>query len=170
MHHPYFEQMLGRFFAAWSMVDLLTCYAIAKQLRLTDVEGHILTAGMTSFPKFRLLRNLLRRSDHPNKGKLLDALNRIQNASKRDTLAHSYILSRSDSVVFIERPGGFDYTAKEHRFSAHTFYDHVKSFWNAARDFEVALGVPNEEIAQFGHAAFSANLKAPKSADRPSDK
>ena len=90
-HDPRFQQYLGSFFAGWANIELLTSYLIGKLLKITDEEAHVVTSGMMFGTKARLLRNLLYRSNHPNKAVLTGALNRIQNSSKRDAFAHSFI-------------------------------------------------------------------------------
>ena len=76
-HDPRFQQYLGSFFAGWANIELLTSYLIGKLLKITDEEAHVVTSGMMFGTKARLLRNLLYRSNHPNKAVLTGALNRI---------------------------------------------------------------------------------------------
>ena len=140
-HDPRFQQYLGSFFAGWANIELLTSYLIGKLLKITDEEAHVVTSGMMFGTKARLLRNLLYRSNHPNKAVLTGALNRIQNSSKRDAFAHSFILSGPQVVNFIERPGHGDYQAKEHSYTLDEFLQHVRAVTAAMQEFQAGLEV-----------------------------
>ncbi len=92
---------LGAFHGAWLSVETLTCYAIKKFLRLTSLEAHILTAGMEFGRKVILLRNLVYRSNIPNKAEIMGALNKLMNTSLRNTLVHGIAVSGEQTVTFI---------------------------------------------------------------------
>jgi hypothetical protein len=169
-HDPRFQQYLGMFFAGWANIELLTSYLIGKLLKITDEEAHVVTSGMMFGTKARLLRNLLYRSNHPNKAVLTGALNQIQNSSKRDAFAHSFILSGPHVVTFIERPGHGDYQAKPHSYSLDEFLQHVRGVTAAMMEFQAGLAVPVEELSEFANAAFKADLKANKTPKPPKDK
>jgi len=136
-------------------------------LNLPHEQTHILTAGMMSGPKFRLLADLIARSDHPNKGKMLGILNKIRGETKREVLAHAYLLSTKTKVTFLHRKGGDKYSAKEYSFGLQEFYDHVKILTQAAEDFDVSLGAPGQEVSDFVAAALRANKSTSPGA--PSD-
>lgn len=146
---------LGSFWAAWASTELLTSFTIGKLLNLSPEQTHLITASMEFGRKATLLRSLLKRSSHPKKEALLEALGKIQN-NKRNILAHSYALSSSTTVTFIERKLARDYKAEEHTFTLPGFEAHVDAFVNAGTDFEEALGSPNAEVQAFAKAALSA--------------
>jgi hypothetical protein len=91
---------MGMFHGYWSSLDLTIDYAICQFLEVTHHQAHLITAGMMSGPKFRLLADPIGRSDHPKRDQLLGALNKIRAIQKRDVFAHSYIESFGNAVNF----------------------------------------------------------------------
>ena len=118
--------------------------------------------------KITLLRNVVYRSDDPNKGKIVGVLGKIQNESKRNVFAHSFIFSTPTSITFIERSRGGDYKVTRHEFTMEEFVGHVNDFGAGAKEFSALLGATNEELQRFGEAAFNAETKATKSPVPPS--
>ena len=85
-----FMELTGRFHEAWTSLELLTDYAIYKLLKVTPSQGHLITAGMFFSRKARLLADLIRTSEYPNKAAILGAFNKVRDNNKRDIIAHSY--------------------------------------------------------------------------------
>jgi hypothetical protein len=158
-----FLVLLGRFHGAWCTADASIDLAIGKFLKLTPEQTHLMTAGVMSGPKCRLLADLIRRSDHQNKSKLLDALNKIRGEVKRDVLAHAYIRSSSTQVTFISRKTGSRYEARDYSFTLTEFAKHVKVLTQAAEDFDKALATTEAEFSEFIKAAMTTNstLRSP---------
>ena len=88
-----FVWFLGAFFGTWATLELVASYGIGKFLRISHEEAHILTSGMEFGRKAMLLRNVVRRSDDPKRAQILGAVGKIQNESKRNVLAHAFIIS-----------------------------------------------------------------------------
>jgi hypothetical protein len=167
---PRFLEWLGAFFGAWATLELITSYGIGKFLRVSDEEAHVLAAGMEFGPKARLLRNLVYRSDDPNKGRIINLLWKIQNESKRNVFAHSFIISDTSGVSFIELSRGGDYKATEHEFTLTSFVDHVVTFTKDMAELEAAIGADAQSLARFAKAALSANTKSTKSPVPPMER
>jgi hypothetical protein len=156
---PEFTQLLGLFQIYWSSLDLTIDYAICQFLKITHHQAHLITGGMMSGPKFRLLVDLIKRSDHPQRDSLRGALNKIRAIQKRDVFAHSYIESYQDSVTFLSRTVGGEYEATDHKFTEATFGAHVKEVAEVGMQFYTALGVTRDELQAFAKAALSLNRK-----------
>lgn len=163
---PEFTQMFGLFWGYWASLDLTIDYAICQFLNVTHHQAHIITGGMMSGPKFRLLADLIGHSDHPKRDELLGALNKVRKIQKRDIFAHSYIESYEDSVTFLNRKVGGEYKATEDKFTFTTFANHVAEVADAGVRFYNALGVTKPEMQAFAKAALSANRK-PKTSPAP---
>ena len=113
---------------------------IRDLLKITNEDAHLITAGLELNRKATLLRNLLRRSDHPQKSKAIGALNKIQNDSKRNILVHSYLGGTPTTINFIERSkGGAVFHAKNHKFTFEEFQRHVDQFVEQGANLQLAL-------------------------------
>jgi hypothetical protein len=156
---PEFTQLMGLFYGYWASLDLTIDYAICQFLKVTHHQAHLITAGMMSGPKFRLLVDLVGRSDHPKRDKLLGSLNKIRAIQKRDVFAHSYVESFDDSVNFVNRTVGGTYKATRHEFTQASFEKHIKEMAIVGLDFYNALDVSREELQAFAKAALSLNRK-----------
>src|ERR1700722_17381085 len=146
---PDFVWSLGAFFAQWATLELVTSYGICKFLKISFEDAHILTSGMEFGRKSMLLRNLAYRSDAPEKGQIIRLLAKIQNESKRNVFAHSFIMSGPQTVTFIDRSRGGDYVATKHTFTVREFFDHVAGFTNHAAALEKCLGLDKGELHRF---------------------
>jgi hypothetical protein len=166
---PDFVWSLGAFFAQWATLELVTSYGICKFLKISFEEAHILTSGMEFGRKSTLLRNLVYRSDAPEKGQILSLLGKIQNESKRNVFAHSFIISGPETVTFIDRTRSGDYAVSKHTFTVREFFDHVMSFTRHSAALEKCLGLNKGELQRFAMAALSANTKSTKLPDPPSE-
>jgi hypothetical protein len=167
---PRFVSYLGVFWGCWASIELTTCYAIGKFLQIPAEETHVLTAGMEFNRMATLLRNLVKRSEHPNKTKILDAINALQNDSKRNIFAHGFILSDATTVTFLERSTRGYYDAEYHKFTLLQFKEHVDRVIRDGTALEQALETPSDEFEAFGRAAFSAARKATTSPEPPKSK
>ena len=165
---PEFTQLMGLFHGYWSSLDLTIDYAICQFLKVTHHQAHLITAGMTSGPKFRLLADLIGRSDHPKRDQLLGSLNGIRAIQKRDVFAHSYIESFSDSVNFLSRTTGGTYKATKHEFTQSSFEKHILEMVKVSMQFYDALGASRADLQTFAEAALSLNRKSKTSTGKPS--
>jgi hypothetical protein len=167
-----FYAAVGMFHVAWATIDLVMSYAIGQLLKISDEETHLLTAGMEFGRKATVLRNLVLRSSHRNKAKIIGALNRVQNDGKRNAITHGLMVfdSAGIGVTFIDRSRGGEYTATPHKFTYAEFTAHVSEFLNYTEELEVALDVKDVPFQAFARAAVSANKKAAKSPTPPSSK
>jgi hypothetical protein len=160
--------LVGLFQGAWASLELTTDYAIWKFLKVTREQAHLITSGIMFGRKARLLADLIGRSDHPNKAKILGAFNEVRGTmNKRDIFAHSYVWSDQNVVKFIDRQAGGEYKAKEHRFTLKQFRDYVLEFSLSAERFYLSLGATREEINVFGNAALSLNRRSTHPRARP---
>lgn len=160
--HPDFLHALGLFNGAWASLELMTSYGIGKFLKISFEEAHVLTSGMEFGRKATLLRNLVYRSDDQDKQAIINLIGKIQNESKRNVFAHSYIISNPERVTFIDRSRGGDYVATEHSFSLWEFAEHVGSFTKTAGTLERAIVKDMAELHDFAKAALRANTKPTK--------
>ena len=163
-----FLHFFGMFHGMWASMELMLCYGITKFLNIPAQEGHVLTSGMEFGRKITLLRNLVYRSNDPNKRKIMALLGKIQNESKRNVFAHSFITSDATSLTFIERSRGGDYKVIRHQYTLREFVGHVDNFVSAAAELEKLVGVTPTELHRFADAAFSAEISATKSPVPPS--
>jgi hypothetical protein len=129
----------------------------------------LITSGLMFGRKARLLVDLVRNSDDPKKDAILRPFNAIRGDAKRDIIAHGYIWSDANTVVFIERTGGGDYRTREYSFSLTEFGEHVKKFVKSAKEFYDAIGITQEEFDAFANAALSLERKAKTSPGAPSE-
>lgn len=165
-----FLLMLGYFHAMWATLDLALCYGIGKFLGLKAEECHVLTSGMEFGRKLTLLRNLVYRSDHLHKTKIMALLGKIQNESKRNVFAHSFIISDQKTVTFIERSRGGDYKVTRHNFTLKEFYAHVESLGTHAEELTHLIVPSYDEFQRFAEAALNAETKVTKSPVPPNSK
>jgi hypothetical protein len=101
-----FNLWLGRFHGAWLSADLTVDYMIGRLLNLRHEQAHRLLAGMESGRKMRILDTLLRESELKKKALALKYLRKLQNESKRNILAHSFLWSDEHYVTFLNRTRG----------------------------------------------------------------
>jgi hypothetical protein len=150
-----FRFELGAFFQVWLAVEFTVDLAIGKFLGVPDEETHLMTAGLSFGRRATLLRSLVARSDHKDKGKITKLLQEIQDNSLRNIFSHAYLLADARSVTFLERIPHGKFTAKSYPFSGPAFTAHVERFIQAAKDFETTLGVSTADVDAFGAAALS---------------
>jgi hypothetical protein len=158
-----FAKWLGKFQLAWSEIELTTSFAVGKLLGLTDEEAHLVTTRMPFAVRASLLRSLVARKKPESAKELITALNQIQNESKRNVFAHSFILSNENVVTFHDRNWEGDFVTKPHSFTLEGFKNHVVKLYKATRTFNTAIGVTQESLDAFAKAALSANAKAQRS-------
>jgi len=159
---------LGYFHSMWASLELVLCYGIGKFLKMPDEQCHVVTSGMEFGRKITLLRNVVYRSDDPQKQQIIGVLGKIQNESKRNVFAHSFITSDNNTVTFVERSRGGDYKVTRHEFSLAEFYGHVESFGTHAETLTYLLVPKYEDFQRFADAAFNAETSATKSPVPPS--
>ena len=143
--HPNFIMNLGLFHGAWSVIDLSVDCAIGKFLNVSPEQMHLITTGMMSGPKLRLLHGLVGRSDHAQKAQIIGAINKLQNEAKRAALTHSYVYSNETTITFLERIPG-EFRAREHTFTLTEFQEHNKALAKAMQDLWAALGYSDDDL------------------------
>lgn len=116
-----FIRLFGLFMLTWNVFDFTTDLAIGRMLNVTDEQAHLITSGMVFGKKARLFRDLIGRSNHNRKAKILGHFNAAAANAKRDKLAHSMIDFDADRVTFLERPSGGPFDAIQHDFSLDEF-------------------------------------------------
>lgn len=158
--NPALKKGLSVFHGIWSLIDMTTDYAIFKFLNVTPEQAHLITAGMMYGRKARLLADLVGRSDHPNKAKILGALNWIRGNSKRDIIAHGYQKFDDESIEFVERTISGEFEARGHVFTNEEFISHIKTLAKKGREFQEALEASEDDLREFANAAFNLNRKA----------
>ena len=168
MFKPEFCGAVGTFYSNWAALELTIDLAIGKLLAVPHEVTHLLTAGLDFHRKARILRALIRRSNHPQKAKLLTALNKIQNESKRNVFAHSYLGGTDVEVTYLERSRNGELSATEHTFTAQEFVVHVARFVDAGRQFASLIGRSDKEIREF-LAAIKVFKRAGTSPQPPKD-
>jgi hypothetical protein len=103
--------------------------------------------------KVALLRALVNKSTHKNKASIVGSLNKMQNESKRNVFAHSFLRSDHRTVTFVERTWEGAYKTKKHKFTLAEFQSHVLAFQKAARAFSSALQIDAKDFQDFCDAA-----------------
>ena len=157
----------GMYHGILGSLELVLCYAITELLKVSPETGHVVTSGMELGRKLTLLRNVAYRSDHPQKRRIMSVAGTIQNESKRNVFAHSYITSEKDTVTFVERSRGGDYRVVKHIYTLKEFVAHVQNFVKCASELETLLGITPDKLRQFGEAAFKAETNETKSPTPP---
>ena len=152
-------------------MELVTAYGISKFLEVSFANTHILTSGMEFGRKSTLLRNLIYRSSHPDKKTSINLIGKLQNESLRNIFAHSFVLSGTRTVSFVERTRGGDYAATIHTFTLDEFRErHMSKFAADGLAFQESLGLNQAELHEFAIAALSANTKSTKSPVPPRER
>jgi hypothetical protein len=139
----------------WNVVDLTVDFAIHKFLKVAPLETHILTSGLMFGKKSRLLREIVKKSNHPQKNKILETFTSLTAVAKREALIHSYIDTDIDRVTFVEKMQGGDYKTKKHSFTLAQFRAHVEEFQKRALKFHDTLDYDEEEFRAFAETAKS---------------
>jgi hypothetical protein len=165
-----FNLWFGRFHGAWLSADLTVDYMIGRLLKLRHEQTHRLLAGMETGRKMRILYGLLRDCDLKHRAKALQCLGKLQNESKRNIFAHSFLWSDEHAVTFVNRAGGQKYSAEKHRFTMIRFRMHVAEFLSVGRDFYESLEIDMADIQAFGEAAISAASSSKTSPTPPKAK
>jgi hypothetical protein len=156
-HAPELWAALGQFYVVWTRTELTIDCAMWK-LRGTDTtpeNAHKDSARMKFGAKCAQLQTLLGNSKLPNGGKAKELLNRIQHESLRNVFAHSFLVSDEHSVTFIHRELETG-EGTPHTLLRQEFFDHVQNFVDLSVDFQQALGLSNDQVAEF--AAFALPL------------
>ena len=120
--------------------------------------------------KARLLANLIKESDHPNKVQLVTAFRWIQGHNKRDVIAHGHMITSETEVSFLERPRGGGFAVKEHSFTLEQFVDHAQQLGSKTLEFWTAMDSSREELQAFVEAALSLDRKSATSPGAPHSK
>jgi hypothetical protein len=128
-------------------------WAIGKFLELPHEQTHLITAGLEFGRKAILLRALVARSDWKNKGEIIKHIKTIQEDSKRNIFAHSFMRSDDKRVLFVERTNHGAFKVRTHEFEPKSFTAHVRQFIDLAKSLEQELGLTREEIQAFADAA-----------------
>jgi hypothetical protein len=147
-----FNLMLGMFYSAWTSTDMTIDYAIGRFLEISRKQTHVLTSGMMYGTKIRLLKELVKDSDHENKAEITYALNSLQNESKRNVFAHSYIVGDPNSITFVERTSGGPYSVRTHKFTLIQWNSHVTHFVTISKRLWDALEISPEALEAFALA------------------
>jgi hypothetical protein len=148
---PGFHLELGKFHSLWLMCDPTLDYSIGHLLKTETPDTHLLVSGMMFGTKLRLLADLIKRSNHPKKNVLAQAIQTLQ-ASKRDQITHAYIKSNSTNVTFMYRSKGGSYKAGELQFHMDEFTEHVANMADAVKRYFDALGASADAIMAFAAA------------------
>jgi hypothetical protein len=156
---PPFREALGTFYGTWASVEITMDWAIGKFLGLPHEETHLITAGLEFGRKAILLRALVARSDRKNKGEIIKHIKTIQEDSKRNIFAHSFMRSEEKRAIFVERSNHGKFSVKKHEFEPESFIAHVRQFIESAKLLEQELGLTREEIQAFADAADSLAKK-----------
>src|SRR5262249_5930776 len=125
---PEFNELLGRFYAAWSRVEIVLDCAIWKVLGTTPEQAHAVVAGMEFGRKAAVLRSLLPGSQFKNVEQLKGILTRITKTSLRNIFSHSFMATDKDYVMFIHRSSQGQYEVKLYKFTPEQFKTHVGDF------------------------------------------
>ncbi|WP_139839519.1 hypothetical protein [Oceanibacterium hippocampi] len=120
-----FKEGLATFHGVWAAVDLITDFAIYRFLSVTPEQAHLITSGMMYGRKAQLLADLVGRSDHPKRDKILGALNWIRGGAKRDIVTHGYHKQDENNITFVQRSYSGEFKAVEHSFTNREFRAHV---------------------------------------------
>jgi hypothetical protein len=155
-YEPRFRYLLGSYFGAWNMIESTTDYGVGKLLGTTHEQTHLLTAGIFIGRKLTLLRSLAKTNEtFKNSEALFKALKTLQSEAKRDVLAHSYMGTSANNIVFVERITHGKFSAREHRFTMPQFEIHTKKVTQASADMYDALQIDDSDYLRFGRAPLS---------------
>lgn len=122
---------------------------IGTFLKIPHEQTAIVTAGMEFGRQITILRNLVYRSQHPNKKRILDALGKLQNESKRNIFAHSILFSDEKKATFVERSRGGDYKVTAHSYTVESFAEHVGKFIKMGVELTEALDQSPKDFHEF---------------------
>jgi hypothetical protein len=165
-----FQQLLGRFNVIWSIVDFESSLVLGNLLGLSHEQTHLLTTKMPFNVKANLIRALLRPQKTDKARAIATAINKIQNQSKRNVFAHSYIMSNATSVTFIDRSVDAELVVSAHVFTLPEFETHVANLAVAAKEFGEAHAFTQEQMEAFSAAAHNLVSKSKTSPVPPKSK
>jgi hypothetical protein len=150
---PEFFTALGLFYAAWSRAELAIDCAIWKALETETAEqAHERSAGMKFSAKCKQLRTLL--DAGPTGHKARELLGQIENYG-RNVFAHSFLASDARPVTFIHRKmEAKKYQATGYTITREDFIVHVQDFVQLSFNFEQAIGLLPNEVADFAVMAI----------------
>ncbi len=169
LFRPEFLERLGTFYGTFSSVEMTIDWAIGKFLKTSPEDTHLITSSMEFGRKAALLGRLVARSDHKNKDIILRSLKSIQNESKRNTFAHSYLQTTTDTVSFLERTPAGSFNPTLHTFTLPRFQDHLFRFTEGGKDLSEGLEVTQSDLDAFCLAAMKMSKSAPTSPKPPRD-
>src|SRR5262249_48633528 len=111
------------------------------------------TAHMTMAKKFQLLLELTEDSSHENKNEIKRLISSLGKSS-RNIFAHSYYVSSSDRVLFINRSSKKDIKPQFHDFTLSSFTLYVQRTLEETQSLYEALKIESSEYASFGVASL----------------
>lgn len=157
---PNFSHNMGVFYSNWARLECLMDCSIGKLLNLSHKRTHVITTYIDFGKKAQWLRELIKDSDLPTKEQALAALNAIQNDSKRNVFAHSYVWVDGEVITFIEKNPHGGIQAKIHPFTMSALSDHVKNILEHGQALEQAMGITQPELDGFCEAAVKLFSKS----------
>jgi hypothetical protein len=150
-----YHYRLGVFHSMWSTLDVIVDMAVGEFLGLKDQDALAVTWGMMFGAKAKLLRQLVKRSDHPNKAAISKAIGDVWGGAKRDVVTHGYAFEGPTRVVFLEKPRGSDFQPVMHEFSHEEFGAHVDRLIRDGNALYRALGYDGARVEAFALEALS---------------
>ena len=164
-----FAVSLGLFYINWAKVELTVDFAIGKFLKIVPNQTHLITASIDFGRRAQWLRALINESDMAHKTRAVTALNAIQNDSKRNAFAHSYISNANEKVIFVERVPFGKFMIKAHTFDWASFKAHVDDIADHAISLQGALGASEDDLNGFAQAAINMAAKVTVSPVPPNE-
>lgn len=157
---------LGFFVVGWSILEAVLEVAIAKQLKLSAVDGSIVTAGLQFKARATMLMGLLSRNPAKN-ADAIATLKTIMNRGDRNDLIHSVIGWDGDHLVFNRRKSDGALKVKRIYYGREELMKLCLEFSGLAEDLKSQLGISDRQHVTFLQRAHNAAAKAGKSPSPP---
>ena len=145
---------LGLFILAWSSVEGTMDVAISKQLKISPLEGSIITAGLPFRAKATILKGLLIRDKIKNK-EAIGAVNTLLKKPDRNDILHGIAGANENGLVFTRRKSDGTF------FSIEKPYTTERLLRLAAEVSQIVqrFGVTEEEYRGFFHVSHNAQIR-----------
>jgi hypothetical protein len=160
---------LGAFTALWSSFDVLIDTAIMKLLKLSPIQGAIVSPNLGFQAKLSILQSLLNLEADKN-APTLAALASISNMAGRNSIIHGHVHIGDDWIEFIKVDVKTKITAKKKRFENYAFEDHLHELYNLIEQAQRLLGISDDDLEIIPNIGKSLASKSATSPSPPSAK
>lgn len=141
---------------AWSVVDSAVQTALMKELKLTPIQGQIVTTNMQFRQRTAVLRSLLGLHGEKHR-EAIRLLQRLEKGARRNMLVHGHIIvGVPGQLTFVKSSVSEDagFKAKKASFTAEALTRHIIALTEKTNRLQNLLGVTDSDMQSLSDAAL----------------